>query len=101
MQNRGFNVAQVVSSSSTLKDFQDACLRFLEQTQRRFELQGETGRIQPCVEITRILNYKGHGLETSGMSEHLRHSLDPREREWRCPTTNLVAATSRLRDLEA
>ena len=101
VQNRGFNVVQVVSSSSSLKNCQDVYLRFLELAQRRFDLQGETGRIQPCVEITRILNNKGHGLETLGIIEYLRRSLDPRERDWRCPTTNLIAAIPRLRCLES
>ena len=73
----------------------------MELNQRRFELQGETERIQPSVEIKRILNNEGYGLETLGISQNLRRSLDPRERDWRCPTTNLVAAVPRLRDLEA
>ena len=78
VHNRGFDFVHVVQSSSTLKHFQDAYLRFLELTQRRFDLQGETGRNHPCVEITRIRNNEGHGLENFGISEHLRHSLDPR-----------------------
>ena len=39
VQNRGFDVVQVVEPSSTLKNCQDAYLRFLELTQRRFHLQ--------------------------------------------------------------
>ena len=90
-----------MQSSSTLKNCQDAYLRFLKLTQRRFDLQGETGRIQPSVKITRILNNEGRGLETVGIRDYLRHSFDPSERDWWCPTTTLVAAIPRLRDLEA
>ena len=97
--NRGFDVAMVVSSPATLKQCEEAYLRFLELTQRRFNLQGEMGRIQPSVEITRILNNEGYGLETSGISERLRRSLDPKERDWRCPTSTLTAAIPRLRAL--
>ena len=101
VQNRGFDVVQVVQPSTILKNCKDAYLRFLELTQRRFDLHGETGRIKPCVEIMRILNNEGHGLETLGISHYLRRSLNAREREWRCPTTSLIAATHRIRDLEA
>ena len=99
--NRGFDVVQAVSSSTTLKHCEEAYLRFLELTQRRFDLQGEMGRIQPSAEITRILNNEGYGLDTVSISEHLRHSLDPKERDWRCPTSTLTASVPRLRDLEA
>ena len=99
VQSRGFDVVQAVESFTTLQRCQDAYIRLLELVKRRFEIHGKTGRIQSCVEIIRILNGEGYDFETLGIIHHLRRSLDPRVREWRFPTVNLVAATPRIRDL--